>query len=101
MPSPTWRPFCHGRSGGGEDARLCVLGRFRAALAWTQKPARKREGGLALAALLLTALASVAPLPGVATITEMPSLLMTVLHNAATALLVAALANLAVRKAMK
>jgi cytochrome c oxidase assembly protein subunit 15 len=53
------------------------------------------------AALLLVALAAVAPLLGAAAIAGMPSLPMTVLHNAATASLVAALAFLAARKAMK
>jgi hypothetical protein len=51
--------------------------------------------------LLLAALAAAAPLLGAAAIAGMPSLPMTVLHNAATASLVAALAFLAARKAMK
>jgi heme A synthase len=52
-------------------------------------------------ALLLAALAAAAPLLGVAAIAGMPSLPMTVLHNAATASLVAALAYLAARKVME
>jgi heme A synthase len=49
-------------------------------------------------ALLLATLAGVAPLLGTAAIAGMPSLPMTVLHNAAAASLVAALAYLTARK---
>ena len=53
------------------------------------------------AALLLAALAAVAPLLGAAAIAGMPSLPMTVLHNAAAASLVAAFAYLTARKVME
>ena len=53
------------------------------------------------AAMQLAALAAAAPLLGAAAIAGMPSLPMTVLHNAAAASLVAALAYLAARKAME
>ena len=53
------------------------------------------------AALVLAALAAAAPLLGVGTIAGMPSLPMTVLHNATAASLVAALAYLAARKGME
>jgi cytochrome c oxidase assembly protein subunit 15 len=52
-------------------------------------------------AVLLVALAAIAPLLGAAAIAGMPSLSMTVLHNAAAASLVAALAYLASRKGVE